>query len=115
NPNILGKVLRLNEESFTVVGVMPDGVKFPYNQQLWTPLFITGPASNLNRRDVTNDMVYGRLADGETMASAQAEMNVIATRLQKDHPDTNTGRGVTVMPYTSFFGGPTMRRLFLAM
>jgi putative ABC transport system permease protein len=115
NPNILGKVLRLNEQDFTVVGVMPEGVKFPYNQELWIPIYVTGPASNLNRRDVTNNIVFGRLADGESIASAQAEMNVIATRLQKDYPDTNTDRGITVMPYTSFFGGPTLRNLFLAM
>jgi putative ABC transport system permease protein len=90
-------------------------VKFPYNAELWVPLVGGGLASNVYRRDVTNNLAFGRLADGETLASAQAEMNVIATRLQKDYPGTNTGRGATVMPYTSFFGGHEMRMMFLAM
>ncbi len=115
NPNSLGKVLRLNEEEFTVIGVMPDGVKFPYNQELWTPIFPPNAASSLYRRDVTNNFVFGRLADGETLASAQAEMKVIAARLEKEYPDTNAGRGVNVLPYTSVFGGSTVRNLFLAM
>jgi putative ABC transport system permease protein len=115
SPNILGKVLRLNEEPFTVIGVMPDGVKFPYNQELWTPIFAPNAASALYRRDITNNFVFGRLADNETLANAQAEMTVLAARLEKDYPDTNAGRGVAVMSYTSFFGGTTIRMLFLAM
>ena len=115
DPNILGKKLRVNEELFTVVGVMPEGVKFPYNEEMWTPLYAPGPASNLYRRDVPNNFVFARLADGQTLASAQAEMNVIAKRLESEYPASNTGRGVSVMPYTSFFAGPTVRTMFFAM
>jgi hypothetical protein len=92
DPNILGKKLRLNEQQFTVIGVMPEGVKFPYNDELWTPLSAPGPASNLYRRDVTNNMVFARLADGQSIASAQAEMNVIAKRLESEYPATNNSR-----------------------
>jgi len=115
DPNILGKTLRLNEQPFTVIGIMPEGVKFPYNDELWTPLFAPGPASNLYRRDVTNNMVFARLADGQSLASAQAEMNVIAKRLESEYPATNSGRGVAVMPYTNFFAGSWIRTLFFAM
>jgi predicted permease len=55
------------------------------------------------------------LADGKTLADAQAEMNVIATRLQKEYPASNEGRGAAVMPYTAFFTGPNVRMLFLVM
>jgi predicted permease len=115
DPDILGKKLLFNEQQLTVIGVMPEGVKFPYNAELWTPLFAPGPASNLYRRDVTNNLVFARLAEGQTIASAQAEMNVIAKRLESEYPATNAGRGAAVMPYTNFFAGPWLRTLFLAM
>src|SRR5262245_27103420 len=112
---ILGKTLQLNEQDFVVIGVMPEGVKFPFNQEIWTPLVPGGPASNLLRRDTTNNLAFGRLADGATLADAQAEMNVIAKRLQSEYPATNQGRGITVMAYTNFFAPATIRMLFLAM
>ena len=112
---ILGKTLQLNEQNFTVIGVMPEGVQFPFNQEIWTPLVPGGPASNLLRRDTTNNLAFGRLADGVTLADAQAEMDVIAKRLQSEYPATNQGRGITVMPYTNFFAPATIRMLFLAM
>jgi len=112
---ILGKTLQLNEQDFVVIGVMPEGVKFPFNQEIWTPLVPGGPASNLLRRDTTNNLAFGRLADGVTLADAQAEMDVIAKRLQGEYPATNQGRGITVMPYTNFFAPATIRMLFLAM
>jgi putative ABC transport system permease protein len=115
NPNILGKKVLLNEEQFTVVGVMPEGVKFPYNQELWTTLFPPNAASNLHRRDVTNNLVFARLADGQTIGTAQAEMEIIAKRLEREYPNTNAGRSVTVMAYTTFFTGPEGRMLFLSM
>jgi putative ABC transport system permease protein len=112
---ILGKTLELNEQDFTVIGVMPEGVQFPFNQEIWSPLVPGGPASNLLRRDTTNNLAFGRLADGVTLADAQAEMDVIAKRLQSEYPATNQGRGITVMPYTNFFAPATIRMLFLAM
>jgi putative ABC transport system permease protein len=115
DPNILGRRVRLNEQEFTVVGVMPEGVKFPVNQELWIPLFAAGPASSMLKRELSCCIAYGRLADGVKLADAQAEMDIIAGRLQSEYAASNKGRGITVTPYTSFFSGPTVRVLFLAM
>jgi predicted permease len=115
DPNILGRVIRLNEIDTPVVGVMPPEMKFPASQELWIPLFSTSAASSLTRRDGRGLLVYGRLADGVTIPAAQSEMDLIAKRLQTEYPQTNKGIGIRVMPYTQFFGGGTIRRLFLAM
>jgi putative ABC transport system permease protein len=115
DPNILGRHLNFNEEDFTVVGVMPEGVKFPYNSEVWIPYYLTGAASNMLRRDFPGTFVFGRLADGKTLADAQAEMDVIAKRLEKEYPASNEGRGAAVMPYTTFFTGPAVRTMFLVM
>ena len=115
DPNILGRIVRLNEIDTPVVGVMPPDMKFPANQELWIPLFATGPASSMNRRDGRGLLAYGRLADGVSIEQAQTELNLIAKRLQTEYPQTNKDITVRVMPYTQFFGGGTIRMLFLAM
>src|SRR5581483_7988272 len=42
SPDILGKTIRVNEVPTTIVGVMPKGMKFPVNADLWTPLVPVG-------------------------------------------------------------------------
>jgi putative ABC transport system permease protein len=115
DPNILGRHIEVTEQDFTVIGVMPAGVKFPLNQDFWIPLVAPNRASSLLRRDVTCCFAYGRLVDGVGLADVQAEMNVIAKRLEDQYPASNKGRGIAVMPYTNFFTGPQVRALFLAM
>src|SRR5204863_3292975 len=65
--------------------------------------------------EVTCCFAYGRLVDGVSLADVQAEMNVIAKRLEDQYPASNKGRGIAVMPYTNFFTGQQIRAMFLAM
>ena len=60
SPSLLGRTLTLNEEPYTVVGVMPEGFQFPATAQLWTPLQLA-PASTERANYL---MVTGRLASG---------------------------------------------------
>ncbi len=115
DPNILGKSIRLNEADTTVIGVMPPGMKFPYNHELWVPLVAGNRASTLLRRAAHTLLVVGRLADGVSLAQAQAEMNLVAQRLEQEYPESNQGIGVLVEPYTERFSAGTIRLLFLAM
>jgi predicted permease len=115
DPNILGKSIRLNKADTTVIGVMPPGMKFPYNHELWVPLVAGNRASTLLRRAAHTLIVVGRLADGVSLAQAQAEMNLVAQRLEQEYPESNEGIGVLVEPYTERFSAGTIRLLFLAM
>ena len=38
NPSVIGRTIRINDIPTTVIGVMPDGFKFPFNTDLWLPL-----------------------------------------------------------------------------
>ena len=63
DPNVLGKTIKVNDLLATVVGVMPPGMQFPPNTDLWLPF---GQAT-INRgqsRQVRNYEVIARLADG---------------------------------------------------
>jgi predicted permease len=102
----LGQALRLNNTSFTVVGVAParfEGVLLGIPSDVWLP---NGMAAAGYRwcdtlaRDCTWTSLIGRLAPGRTIEAAQAEMTGLSRGLREAHPDTNEGRGLRVVPLT---------------
>lgn len=109
NANLVGQTVALNGESYTVVGVMPPDFKFPPtfsatvassayttpNADLWVPLMIEAVPPP---RDVRALYMIGRLKPGVTATAAQAEMNVIASRLQKEYPAADADMEVDVIP-----------------
>ena len=86
--SILGQVIRLDGEDYTVVGVMPASFKFPVQApaNLWVPL---GPTANREARGMRSLQVLARLKPGQTVERARAEVNTIARRLQQEYPGTN--------------------------
>ena len=74
DPSILGRTIQLGATLHSIVGVMPKGFAFPVNNHFWVPLR-AGPAPPEPRMG-TPLMVFGRLAPGVTLASAQAELAV---------------------------------------
>jgi putative ABC transport system permease protein len=72
DPSVVGAPVRIGNTVHTVVGVMPEGFKFPVSHQYWMPLRAnTSGVSQSVRREL---MVFGRLAAGATVAFAQAEL-----------------------------------------
>ena len=96
DPAIVGKAVRVNGRSLTVVGVMPERFKFPVRDELWVPY---RPATTPHRRDDRFVFAFGTLKPGVTVAQAQEELGTIAARLAEQHPDTNRGWGVRVFAF----------------
>ncbi len=86
DPGVLGRVVRVDDEPSTIVGVMPEGMRFPLNADAWQPL---QPTDALDRRDNRMLATVGRLAPGVGLDAAQAEMRTLAGRLGRQYPDTN--------------------------
>ena len=113
----VGRTLQLNGESYTVVGVMP--ARFSIKswgaaaQDLWVPLAYTDAERAV--RDNHNDAVIARLKPGVTLQAAQAEMNVISTRLEQQYPRTNAGWGATVVPLQELIVGDVRRSLLMLL
>src|SRR5207302_10819574 len=82
--NIVGRVINLDGQSFTVVGVMPRGFAFPNEEtQLWVPLgeaLRSAPQLEFNRHVYSFESV-ARLAAGATLAQARADVGVVAQRI----------------------------------
>jgi putative ABC transport system permease protein len=104
DPDILGKPIRLDNEDYTVVGVMPEKSEFPINAELWTPLALDpGEVHSRTRRQLTT---MGRLKPGRTATQAAAEIDTIGARLARQYPDTNKNRRFVAMPVRQFLIGP---------
>lgn len=94
--NILGQSLTLNGELYQVIGVMPPRMQYPEpNLEVWTPLAFSPDQLNQRHRHVYS--AFGRLKPGVTLASARAQMDLIAHHLQAAD-EQNKGWGVDVYP-----------------
>ena len=91
--NVVGQTLSLNGRICTVIGVMPPGFKFPEIAELWMPMGLTEKLYTRNDHGLES---IARLKANVTLEQAQAEMNVIARRIEAQHPVTNEGLGVNV-------------------
>ncbi len=116
DPNIIGRVLRVEGHPYTVVGVMPASFQFaPFwftEAQMWTPLDLT---NRRHDRDGRSLRVFARLKDGVTVQKAQAEMSTVARRLEQQYPASNTGVGVVVIPLLAKVTGPIRPTLLVLL
>ncbi|MGA2590250.1 MAG: ABC transporter permease [Bryobacteraceae bacterium] len=93
--NVFGRQIRLNNQSMTVVGVMPGGFRFPFTK---ADLFIPLAIDRARSKDVGRYLeTVARLKKGATLASAQADMEILARQLQKERPDFDAKWGATVV------------------
>ena len=103
DPGVLGRSVRINGEPTVVIGVMPEGFRFPVDQDLWLPLRLD--PGGVPRGEGTTLEVFGRLAPGVGVEQARTEISAIARRLAEAYPETNEGIGAVVKPYTLEFIG----------
>lgn len=100
DPGVVGRAVRLGATTATVVGVMPAGFGFPSRQRVWAPVRVDG--SVLAPRTGPAVSIFGRLAEGVTMAEAQAEFDLVASRMASSHPGTHRDLRLRV----THFGAP---------
>ncbi|HEY2149347.1 MAG TPA: ABC transporter permease [Vicinamibacterales bacterium] len=112
DPAIIGRTIRLNGVPTTVIGVMDRSFSFPQNQDLWIPL---APAPDLDSGQTPLWFVFGRLRDGVSIENAQAELNVVASRLANAQPLTNRGVEARVRTFSEFFIGSRAAAIYGAM
>jgi putative ABC transport system permease protein len=117
-PSIIGQVLRVNGESRTVVGILPERFDLPSKTELWLPLELD--FERLPMDDLTSHsyMMVGRLADGFSLAQAETELVTIARDIAAEYPRSNTGWSVALIPFRDLLLGDvqgSMRTLIYAL
>jgi predicted permease len=113
--NVLSKTITLDGANYSIIGVLPKQF-FSFGRDLWKPLVFT--PSLVDARGSHAEFVVARLKPQVSFQAAQTEMDTIAKRIEKAHPDTSTGNGVKLMVLTELFVGsvrPAMIILFAAV
>jgi len=104
DPNVIGRELRLGNVAHTIVGVMPEGFRFPLAHGFWVPLRLD--PVNYPRKQSPGLQVFGRLAPGATVETAQSELTVLGVTATAMFPDTHGHLKPRIAPYIdSIFRG----------
>ena len=90
DPTIVNQTVRMNDQSYTVIGVMPPLELVP---EVLVPIDMRGELLKVGKH---SHQVIGRLKPGVTLDQAQAEMARVAQQVQQEFPDANRGHGVQV-------------------
>jgi predicted permease len=113
DPSVVGRTLRINGKPATIIGVMPDGMKFPDNSELWVPHI---PTDVQMTREVRPLSVFGRLKPGVTKAEAASEIEAIAQRIIRDNPNQKKNVvGAQVETLTERFLNGAAPRMFIVI
>jgi predicted permease len=96
--NVVGKAVKLDGRSSTILGVMPAGFRYPLNlhNELYTPRLITDEW--MRNRGANWLRIVGRLKEGTTRQQAQADLTHVAAGLAKAHPEMNSGETIELTP-----------------
>ena len=106
---VLGKSLELNYETYSIVGVLPAWYTLPARADLFVPLDMR--KGKIGSRGTHQWRAIGRLRPGVTVTQAQADLHVIAERLQKQFPDNNRGVDAIVTPMSEDLVGNMQTQL----
>jgi len=103
DPQVIGRTIRVNSQTFEVVGVAPPrygGLYGPLRRtQLWIPLSAEASLgtsralAGRTARQHTRLLAFGRLANGVTAAQASAELLTLAARFDREFPSPSVRRG----------------------
>ena len=102
DPAVVGRILRLNSEDFTIIGVLPASFDAP---TLWgtadflRPLTVSPDWSSQRKDNWIH--IAARLKPGSTLTTVQTQLDTIATRLAKDHPTEFGKDGMSVVGLAS--------------
>jgi len=96
--NLSGKTITLNNESYSVIGVMPPSFKFPADQtEIWTALGLIADQRYMTNRAVHVLSAVARLKADVTLEQAQTEMSRLASRIQQENPGADPEHSVALV------------------
>jgi predicted permease len=106
DPQIVGETVRLDGESYRVVGVVPPIEPFMRDVDIFIPL-VHPPEPNRTSFELG---VVGRLAPSVSESSAAAELDLLAARLESRFPEECKGIGFLTVPSRTWVAGDRLRQ-----
>lgn len=117
DPSIVGRSIVLNGRTYQVIGVMPAGFAFPKDGIDYWRTFEYTPQerADVSFRRAHGIRVVARLKPGATQAHADAELQAVVKRLQRQYPQTNAVMGAQMVPLHDFVVGDTRLPLLVLL
>jgi putative ABC transport system permease protein len=114
DPGIVGKTVTLDGRTHEIIGVMPQHFSFPVANGVWVPInFDFSP--EMKQRKAHFMRPIGKLKEGVTIAQAQADLDVVAKRLEEQYPESNTSWGLRLVSLREQLVGNTRPTLFILL
>jgi len=110
--SVIGRSVRMNDKSATIVGVMPEGFRFPNNEDLWTAAIEDG---EFTKRDNRALVLVALRKPGVSIEEAQAQVSVLAARLSSQFPASHKDTGMRVQTFHNVMNGGPIRLVFLLL
>lgn len=99
DPEIVGKAITLQSQPATVIGVMPAEMRSPQEVDAWLPMMRRTNNGAWSKREIHPWLfVWGRLKQWFDLEQARTEIKAISSRIEREHPDTNTNVTASVVP-----------------
>jgi putative ABC transport system permease protein len=117
----IGRTLRIQGQSYTVIGVMPHGFQFPFETPAME-MYVTladdaanadGTKPSTEQRGNHMLLAFGRLKPGVSVTQADADLRTIAAALERQYPDTNTQFGAAAVPLRDDLVGDVRTALYV--
>ena len=117
-PGIVGQSVLLNNASYTVVGVMPQGFQFPLQEEpveVWVNYAVDAQGAEPPSAQRGNHYLraVGLLKPGQSAVQAETQLVAIAARLEKQFPDDNHDFSARVQPLLQNLTGDVSRALWV--
>ncbi len=111
DPGIVGQSLTVEENEYTVVGVMASGFDFPGSSSFWLNRHLLAyPGRYARWMDVV-----ARLGPGSDLTAAREDFNRVARELEEEYPETNRAYTTTVIPLEEAVVGETRATLLVLL
>ncbi len=108
--HVLGRALRALGREWTVVGVAPEAFDYPRMAEIWLPGELEEDTTG---RTAHNYRAIGRLKEGVTLRQAQAEMDAISARLEREYPQDDRDLKARLIPLRQQEAAPIRPTLLL--
>ena len=112
DPRIVGQTVRLDGDVYTVIGIAPRSLRFPASVDLYVPFVFEPWMVEASNRGAHSMFAIGRVKDGISVASANAELGTIGRRLATRYPESNTGFSGKVIPLQEQIVGKVDKPLY---
>ena len=112
---VVGRTVRIDDQERLVVGVAPQGFRFPPGARTDVVAAMTVPTQAPEERKSGWTFALGRLASGRTIEQAGAEIAALSRQLEEEYPQSNQASGYFLLPLRDALVGDTKQALVLLL